>query len=332
MKVSIIIKALNEEGNITRAIESSLAAIAKVGEGEVILADSLSIDQTVKLASRYPIHIVQLVDPADRCCGVGAELGYRIARGEYLYILDADMELNGDFLVAAVAALDNDIRLGGVGGRVEEMHIMNAEFRRRVEDDIFRFGEVDSLNMGGLYRKSAITPLGYMTNRNLHAYEEYELALRLRSAGWRLLRLDIPAIKHYGHTDTSFRLLWRRWHTRHAWAAGELLREVWGKPYLKETLSGIAQYRLFVIVSGWWLGLLFSFAGAIYQPIFWWVLILLVITPFVLGILRKRSVMDGVYMVVSQNLHAVGLVMGCLFHRRSDPAQSPKIREVKQVG
>ncbi len=332
MKVSIIIKALNEERNIARAVESSLAAVERVGGGEVILADSLSIDRTVELASRYPISIVQLVDPADRCCGVGAELGYRIARGEYLYILDADMELDGDFLAAAVTALDNDTGLGGVGGRVEEMHIMNAEFRRRIEDDIFRFGEVDSLNMGGLYRRSAISQLGYLTNRNLHAYEEYELALRMRSAGWRLLRLNIPAIKHYGHTDASFRLLWRRWHTRHAWAAGELLREVWGRPYFKETLSGIPQYRLFVIVGGWWLALLFSFASSIYQPILWWVFFLLLIAPFVFGILRKRSLMDGVYMVISQNLHAVGLIMGYLFHRRSDPAQPPEIREVKQIG
>lgn len=48
--------------------------------------------------------------------------------------LDADMELDGDFLAAAVAALDDDPKLGGVGGLVEEMHISNAEFRRRVKE------------------------------------------------------------------------------------------------------------------------------------------------------------------------------------------------------
>ena len=47
MKVSVIIKALNEERNIIRAIESALIAIDKVG-GEVILADSLSTDHTVE--------------------------------------------------------------------------------------------------------------------------------------------------------------------------------------------------------------------------------------------------------------------------------------------
>lgn len=331
MKISVIIKALNEERNIVCAIESALAAVAKAGGGEVILADSLSTDRTVELASSYPMRIVQLVDPMDRCCGVGAELGYRVAQGEYLYILDADMELDRDFLVAAVAVLDADSGLAGVGGLVEEMHITNAEFRRRAkEDDVhFRFGEVDCLNMGGLYRKSAVAQVAYLTNRNLHSYEEYELALRLRAAGWRLLRLDLPAVKHYGHTDTSFRLLWRRWRGRYAWGAGELLREVWGKPYLREALSGVAQYRLSVIVVAWWLSLLLSLVGGVYQPILWWVLILLLLAPLVFGILHKRSLVDGVYMVVSQNLHTAGVIMGYLSSQRGNPAHPPEIREVK---
>ena len=44
--VSVIIKALNEEKHIARAIESALRAVSTVG-GEVILADSASTDRTV---------------------------------------------------------------------------------------------------------------------------------------------------------------------------------------------------------------------------------------------------------------------------------------------
>ena len=72
--VSIVIKALNEEKNICAAIESALAAVADVG-GEVILADSCSTDRTVELASRYPIRVVQLANPSERCCGIGPQLG-----------------------------------------------------------------------------------------------------------------------------------------------------------------------------------------------------------------------------------------------------------------
>lgn len=329
MKVSIIIKALNEEKNIVRAIESALAAVGKVGSGEVILADSLSTDRTVDLAHQFPMRIVQLINPQDRCCGVGAELGYRIALGEYVYILDADMELDGDFLVAAVAALDADPSLGGVGGVIEEMYITNAEFRRRTEDDIFKFGEVDCLNMGGLYRKSAVEQIEYLTNRNLHSYEEFELGLRLRANGWHLQRLNLQAVKHYGHTDTSFRLLWRRWCGRYIWGAGELLREAWGKPYLRAALRGVVQYRLSLVVGVWWLSLLLSAIGGFYHPVGWWIFTLLLLVPFLFGVFRRKSLMDGLYMVVSQNFHTAGVIMGFFSARRGDPAQSPEFRTVK---
>lgn len=330
MKVSVIIKALNEEKNIVSAIESALKAVDKVGEGEVILADSFSTDQTVELARRYPLRIVQLVDPLDRCCGVGAEIGYRIAQGEYIYILDADMELDGDFLVAAVAALDADSSLAGVGGTVKDLYAVNAEFRRRAEIiAIVEFGEVDCLNGGGLFRKSAIEQVKYLTNRNLHSYEEYELGLRLRANGWHLQRLNLQAVKHYGHTDTSFRLLWRRWSGRYTWGAGELLREAWGKPYLREALSGVTQYRLSLIVGGWWLSLLLSAIGGFYHPSGWWIFIILLLIPLLFAVFRRKSLVDGLYMVVSQNLQTAGVIMGFFSARRGDPIQSPEFRTIK---
>ena len=46
-RVSIIIKALNEEKLIAETIESALRAVSRVG-GEVILADSCSTDRTVE--------------------------------------------------------------------------------------------------------------------------------------------------------------------------------------------------------------------------------------------------------------------------------------------
>lgn len=331
MRVSVVIKALNEERNIVHAIESALSAVSKVEEGEVILADSLSTDRTVELASRYPLRIVQLVNPLDRCCGVGAEIGYRMALGEYIYILDADMELNGDFLVAAVAMMEADSGLGGVGGLVEEMHVTNAEFRRRALDDDahFRFGEVECLNMGGLYRKSAVEQIGYLTNRNLHSHEEYELALRLRANGWKLERINFRAIKHYGHTDTSYGLLWRRWCGRYAWGAGELLREAWDKPYLKEALNGIPQYRLSVIVVVWWLSLMVSIVVGISYTEGWWLLFMLLLAPLVFGVLQKKSLIDGLYMIVSQNLYTAGVIFGFFSQKRGNPAQPPEVRLVK---
>lgn len=331
MKVSVIIKALNEERNIVRAIESALAAVRVVGSGEVVLADSLSTDRTVELASAYPVRIVQLARPDDRCCGVGAEIGYRVASGEYLYILDADMELDGEFLKAAVAALDADPTLGGVGGLVEEMNIQNAEFRGRAAQvsPHMSAGEVDRLNMGGLYRKSAIDKLGYLTNRNLHAFEEFELAVRLRSEGYRLSRINTPAVRHYGHTDDSFLLLAKRWRSKYAWGIGELVRESLGKKYLGRVLKEVRLYRQSALVIVWWLGIVSLSTLAVMGLIEWGLPLAVIFIPFLIATIKRRSVLDGAYVVAFQCSYAAGFVAGILSKGKGNPKSEIFLKVVK---
>ena len=190
--VSIVIKAFNEEKNICAAIESSLAAVAEVG-GEVILADSNSTDRTVELASRYPIRIVQLVHANERCCGIGPQLGYQHSRGDYVYILDGDMQMVRGFLPQALIFLAQHPEAAGVGGRLVELNEESLEYRERAARNSVHLspGEVDRLDGGGLYRRRAIEEAGYLSDRNLHAYEEFDLAVRLRALGWKLWR--IPA-------------------------------------------------------------------------------------------------------------------------------------------
>ena len=74
--------------------------------------------------------------------------------------------------------------------------------------------EVEWLSGGGLYRRAAIEDSGgYAGNRNLKAYEEAELGLRLRSQGWRLLRIPALAILHTGHADSTCSLIARHWRS-----------------------------------------------------------------------------------------------------------------------
>ncbi|MGZ5887537.1 MAG: glycosyltransferase, partial [Ramlibacter sp.] len=120
-RVSVVIKALNEEANIAAAIETCLVALRDVG-GEVILADSCSTDGTVREASRYPVRIVQLARQSDRSCGAGPQLGYQHSQGEYVYIMDGDMKMVPGFLEQALTFLAQHPEIAGVGGRVVELN------------------------------------------------------------------------------------------------------------------------------------------------------------------------------------------------------------------
>lgn len=329
MKISIIIKALNEEHNIARCLRSALAAVEAVdGGGEVILADSLSSDRTVDIAREFPVRIVQLTRAEDRCCGVGADLGYRVAVGEFLYILDADMTLSPDFLPVALREFDRDPGLAGVGGRIKEMHIDNAEFRGRASQKLAHFepGPVDRLNMGGLYRRAAVDALGYLTNRNLHSFEEYELAARLRASGWSLRRIDVLAAQHYGHTDSSMRMLLRRWRSRYAWGLGELLRESVGHPHLPLVLREVRLVRQCLAVYLWW-------GSALVAAIAWsvgfasgWLVAAVGLLPLIVTSVKRRSLNDGLYVLVFNNMYALGLLAGVLSKQRGRPEEAPPTR------
>lgn len=319
--VSIIIKTLNEEKKIATAIESALQAVKVIG-GEVILADSLSTDKTIKIAQKYPIKIVQLSNPNDRCCGIGPQLGYQYAQGEFVYILDGDMQMLDSFLPKAVEFMQQNPQAAGVGGKVIEMNTDSLEFQARAEraSNHMQSGEVDRLDMGGLYRKTAIESAGYFSDRNLHSYEELDLAVRLRAQDWELYRIDTDAVRHWGHDAPPYQLLMKRWKSGYINGLGEIIRAALGKPHLKLILKDVKELRIYLMVIGWWIALLFiPFCSIepLVKLISWTALLL---APFILMTLKKKSLKKAFYSVTSWNLNAAGLLRG-FFSSRSVKSQ-----------
>jgi GT2 family glycosyltransferase len=302
--VSIIIKAFNEERHIGNAIKSALAALNGL-DGEVILADGASTDATIAVAQHYPIRIVRLNDAYDRSCGAGAQLGFQYSRGEYLFLMDGDMRLHSGFIPAALRFLEHNEKVAGVGGAVVERELENLEYaqRARRNDPDRRPGLVSRLNGCGLYRRSAIESVGYLTDRNLHGGEELELAARLQAAGWTLARIDCIAVDHYGHRGNPFRLLWRRIVTRNAFAAGEIARASIGRPQFWIVLRNDRSLLLCALLTGWWasiaaIALLGSDEFATTAAI------ILIVFPFVTMAVRWRSLLSAFYSIVVWHVFA----------------------------
>lgn len=238
--LSIIIKALNEELKIARAIESGLKVQGEIGRPvEIVVADSGSTDGTVEIALRHPVRVVQLANPQERGCGIGLELGFQHATGQYLYFLDGDMEIMPGFMAQAVQTLHADAALAGVGGLVRDTQVNNGFDRIRVNNKALgRHGPCTWLEGGGLYRRSAIIAAGgYAADRNLKGYEEAELGMRLAAAGWSLRRLPSTAVAHTGHAVGSWPLMLRHWRSGRAMSAGVLLRSAFGRPWFAQACA-----------------------------------------------------------------------------------------------
>lgn len=329
-RVSVVIKAFNEEKKISATIESALRAVRCVG-GEVILADSCSTDKTVELAMPYPIRIVQLVHASERCCGVGPQLGYQHSRGEFIYLLDGDMEMLEGFLEVALDFMHRHPDIAGVGGQLLELNTESLEYIARSAQPRahMKTGFVDRLDGGGLYRRSAIEAAGYFSDRNLHSYEEFELAVRLRSLDWKLWRLPIEVVHHRGHDAPPYDLLVRRWRTRYLWGLGELIRASGSENRLKMVFLGLREAWIYLAVLGWWVVLLGITLLPLSLPMRLTWLGVLLVAPLVLMMWRKRSLKKALYSLASWCFNAAGLVCGVFRPQRNalEPISSLVLRE-----
>jgi glycosyltransferase involved in cell wall biosynthesis len=324
MKLTIGVKALNEERHIEAALTSALRAAEPFG-GEVVLADSGSTDRTLEIAAALPVRIVQLADPSERSCGAGAQLAFQHADGDYFYLLDGDMVLDPGFLSAAIAHLEASPDLAAVGGLVREMNTEGHDFQIRAmtvnNDRNWRPGPVDRLDCGGLYRVSAIRDVGYFADRNLHAFEEFELAARLGSQGWKLARIDHPAVDHYGHQTDGYKLLWRRLKSGYAGASGQVLRGAMGQAHLPLVLRRLGHIRNGLAVMAWWALLVASLAAPLPIAARLALLALLLLTPLALLSWRRGSPSLGLYSLVAWNVSAWSLITG-FFRRRIAPTRA----------
>ncbi|MBA4808818.1 MAG: glycosyltransferase [Brevundimonas sp.] len=328
-RITVGVKALNEERHIAAALTSALAAVEPFG-GEVVLADSGSTDRTLDIAAGFPVRVVQLANTAERCCGAGAQLAFQHAQGDYFYLLDGDMVLDPDFLRAGVAFLDQNPRVAAVGGRVREMNTEAHEFQIRAttvaRDRNWLPGVVDRLDCGGLYRTEAVRQVGWFADRNLHAFEEFELAARLRARGWTLARIDHPAVDHYGHQMDGYRLLWKRLKSGYSGAPGEVLRGALARAHMPIVLKRLSHVRVGLVVGGWWLLLLACLVTGR-----WLVLLGLLIAPLAFLTFRRRSLRLGLYSLTAWNVSALGLVLG-LLRPRVAPERPLAARDMTQTG
>jgi glycosyltransferase involved in cell wall biosynthesis len=320
MTVTVAIKALNEADKIAAALESALRAVAPFG-GRVVLADSGSSDDTLRIASAYPVTIVQLADPAQKCCGAGAQLAFQAVETPFFYLMDGDMVLRPDFLPAAMAWLDAHPDCAGVGGGVVELRLDNAEFQIRnaamAREEHRRSGFVDRLDGGGLYRTDAVVALGYFANRNLRSYEEFDLAARLQAQGWRLARIDLAAVEHTGHGGGGYRLMLYRLSSGQMGGAGAVLRAALGTRRLGFVLRHLKQLWWLAVILAWWAAIPASLA---FLPL--WSAAALLLGPLLLLMVRRRSPALGLYSFCYWNLSAVAMLRALL------TAQAPPERGV----
>lgn len=97
-EVSVIIPAYNEEDYIGRLLKDLVAQRFK--DLEVIVADAKSTDKTIDVINSYASQLdVKIVEAPPKNPGAGRNNGAKVARGDWLLFLDADVDTDDtDFI------------------------------------------------------------------------------------------------------------------------------------------------------------------------------------------------------------------------------------------
>lgn len=234
VEVSVVMICRNQDHNISRLIESVLRETEQLSSREIILVDSASTDQTIEIASRYPIRIVHLHPGQHLSSHAGRYIGYKNTTGEFVLFIDGDMSLYEGWLERALPIIRENPDVAVMTGL--EIHLLKhqapetlteipepVEVGHKFKDLTADLSEVDHGGGPALYRRSVMEQVGPF-NPYLSSNGEPELCIRIRHAGYRILRIAYTVAYHYRTPEWSIQEIIARRGRRLYLGYGEVMR------------------------------------------------------------------------------------------------------------
>ena len=289
----------------------------------MVLADSASIDRTREIAARYDVTILCLHADQRLTAAAGRSVGYAHTTAEAVLFLDGDMELIGGWLERAIDLLHARPDVAVVTGTLIERPLSATGRGRLGDDQAFELDHLVEVPHGGgaaLYRRAVLEKVGTFCPY-LYSDEEPELCIRIRHAGYRVMKLAHPIAYHYTQPQEAVSTIFARWRRNLYVGSGQSIRYhlvdrlLW--PYLRERGFAFAPGFVFLAVIAlctwftWhreWLGL-----GIVF---------LAVVLALAVDALRKRSLYQTIISLSKRAVFLESTIRG-LFMRPLGAASHP---------
>ena len=208
-QVGFVVIGRNEGSRLEQSLKSVLAV-----SNRVVYADSASTDGSTATAELLGLAVVALKQDGRLTAARGRNAGYRELRSLFpdcdaVQFLDGDCILHRDWTPAALAFLRSNPDVAAVCGRRFEA-FPGASIYNRLCDQEWNTPVGEATECGGdaLIRCAAFDEVGGYRPEVL-AGEEPEMTARMRAAGWKIWRIDVPMTEHDANMH-SFRQWWRR--------------------------------------------------------------------------------------------------------------------------
>ena len=218
--ISIVIPAYNEQGNISRCLDSILASDYPKKKLEILVIDDGSTDDTLKLAKQYEKRGVKAFHKKNTGKANSLNYGIKRAKGEILATLDADSYImpdtisrmlphfNEEAVVAVTAAVKTEPPKNFIQ-ELQKVEYIYTLFSRRV----LCFLDAVHVTPGpfSMFRRWVFDEIGGFDPNNI--LEDQEIAMRIQSYNYKI-RSSLDA-SVYTEVPESFRGLLNqrtRWH------------------------------------------------------------------------------------------------------------------------
>lgn len=264
------------EGDRLKACFASLS-----GTASLVYVDSGSQDGSFEYAHGQGIDAIALTSERPFTAARARNAGIRrlMARQpdiEFIQTIDGDCTMAPGWLDIAAAKLQANRNISAVFGRLRERHPDRSLYNRLCDDEWnVPIGDAESCGGIAMHRAATLTAAGGF-NEELIAGEEPDLCLRLRRAGWSIIRIDADMGDHDANI-MRFGQWWRRTvragfaYAEHIWRHRSASLPSWKRQAARFVLWGIilpaATAALIVIFAlldwdlGWAMLPLLAYAG-----------------------------------------------------------------------
>jgi N-acetylglucosaminyl-diphospho-decaprenol L-rhamnosyltransferase len=219
LSIDVVIVAYNR-WDLT---ESCLRHLARQGRPHrlIVVNNGSTDDTSARLRAEFPeAHLIEIEENTSfaRACNRGVAAG----DGEAIVLLNNDVDCRPDFLEPLVAPLESDPAVGSVaalcirpgGERIDSvgltMDCTLSPFPRLQGLPVTEAAAASPVLVGpagtaAAYRRSAWAQLGGLDERIFAYGEDFDLALRLRAAGWEAVAAPDAAGVHLGSATHGHR-------------------------------------------------------------------------------------------------------------------------------
>lgn len=234
--ISFIIIGLNEGWRLTKCLQSVYNTIEynKLKSFEIIYIDSGSEDDSIERAKQFKDIKIFLIS-GKRNAAVARNIGAKEAKGDILFFIDGDMEIERNFLSYAI--INNQLKYDCITGHIDDLlYDMNDNFlglkKRTYKNKIPNQEQILKTN-GGIFliKKKVWDFVGGMRTK-YKQNEDIDLSLRLFKKGYKIIRLPVLISKHHTIEYSNENRMWQSLKNCYVIYPAIILRDFITTPYV----------------------------------------------------------------------------------------------------